>query len=48
MDDPGVGGLLEWIQSVVEARCGKFWAWTIYFSLIAAMVGAAAWTLKGH
>jgi Na+/melibiose symporter-like transporter len=43
MDDPGVDGLLEWIHGVVEARWGKFWAWTIYFGLLASLIVIAIW-----
>jgi Na+/melibiose symporter-like transporter len=43
MDDPGVDGLLEWIRGVVEARWGKFWAWTIYFGLLASLIVIAIW-----
>jgi len=38
MDDPGIGELFEWVHGVVEQRCGKFWAWTIYFGLVAASI----------
>ncbi len=43
MVDPGVDGLLEWIQGVVEARWGKFWGWTIYLGLLASLVVIAIW-----
>ena len=34
---------LEWVQSSVEDRFGKFWSWVVYISGLLAVVGGAVW-----
>jgi hypothetical protein len=45
MDALDFGGLLEWVQGIVEARWGKFWSWVAYFGLLAMLVAGAIWLL---
>ena len=43
-----LGDLLEWLQEVMERRWGKFWAWTIYCSLLLLLVGESIWFISHH
>ena len=45
MEALDIGGLLESIQEMVEKRCGKLWAWTIYIGLLASFIAAAIWAI---
>jgi hypothetical protein len=51
MDALDFGGLVEWMQGLVEKRWGKFWSWVVYFGLLGMLVGGTIWLLyhfDGH